>query len=109
MKNLDYELAKKLDKEFNMYKKNLSEKSKDEIIKNAYQLVVKEEIKEELKYMDLYDEEKKILICKDNVLDEFYKDWLDNDTPLGEILEESISESISVMTRYLNKRNKEER
>lgn len=65
MKNLDYELAKKLDKEFNMYKKNLREKSKDEIIKNAYQLIVKEEIKEELKYMDLYDEEKKILICKD--------------------------------------------
>ena len=40
MKNLDYELAKKLDKEFNMYKKNLREKSKDEIIKNAYQLIV---------------------------------------------------------------------
>lgn len=109
MKNLDYELAKKLDKEFNMYKKKLREKSKDEIIKNAYQLVVKEEIKEELKYMDLYDEEKKILICKDNVLDEFYKDWLDCDVTLGESMQNSIEESIATMTRYMGRSNSKER
>lgn len=103
LENLDKKLAEKLDKEFNEFCKNLMKKDKKIIMNKAYEKTVKEEIKDELKNMDLYNKEKQIMIAQDNLLNEFYHDWLDCDTPLGESLRYNLEESIATLTRYKGK------
>lgn len=106
MKNLN-KLDEKLEKEFSTFRKNTKKKSKEEIIDSAYELTVKEELKDTLKGMDLFPLEVTTLLKQKDTLDEFYHDWLNVDTPLGEILEDSISESISMLTRYYHEKPKE--
>lgn len=103
--DLDLALETKLEREFNHFKKGLKKLPKSKILEKAYELVCKEEIKEELKYMELYDAEKEIIFMQDDVLNEFYHDWLDEDTTLGESMQNSISESIATLTRYIGKKN----
>lgn len=73
----------------------------------AYEITVKEEIKNNLKDMDLYPLEVKALLKQNDILNEFYHDWLNVDTPLGEVLENSIEESIAMVTRYYKSKGKE--
>lgn len=103
--NFDYLLEKKLEKEFNAFREKLKTKSPEEIIDNAYELIVKEEIKEELKNMKLHDQEKVIMIDQDDLLTEFYHDWLDTDVPLGDVLKDTLEESVASLTRYYGKQN----
>ena len=107
--DLDEALETMLEREFNHFKKGLKKLPKGKIIEKAYELVCKEEIKEELKYMELHDAEKELMIIRGNVLDEFYKDWLDCDVTFGESMQNSIEESIATMTRYMGRRNLQER
>ncbi len=100
------ELNKKLDEEYKKLCDELKLKSKEEIIERAYELTVKEELKEEIKNMDLYDKEIIIMTEQDDLLNEFYHDWLDIDVPLGEVLRDTIQESIASITRYYKKQNK---
>ena len=102
--NLDDALERKLERELKYFKKELKKLPKEKIIEKAYELVCREEIKEELKYMDLHEVEKEMLILQDDVLGEFYKDWLD-DTSLGESMQNTIGESIATLTKYIGKRN----
>lgn len=101
--DLDLALETMLEREINHFKKGLKKLPKGKIIDKAYELICKEEIKEELKYMELYDEEKKMMLIQGDILDEFYKDWLNEDTQLGESMQNSISESIGMLTRYMGK------
>ena len=103
--NFDYLLEEKLEKEFNTFREKLKTKSPEEIIDKAYELIVKEEIKEELKKMKLHDQEKVIMIDQDDLLTEFYHDWLDTDVPLGDALKEILEESVASLTRYYGKQN----
>jgi len=103
--NFDYLLEKKLEKEFNAFREKLKTKSPEEIIDKAYELIVKEEIKEELKNMKLHDQEKVIMIDQDDLLTEFYHDWLDTDVPLGDVLKDTLEESVASLTRYYGKQN----
>lgn len=107
--DLDEALETMLEREFNHFKKGLKKLPKGKIIERAYELVCKEEIKEELKYIELHDAEKELMVIRGNVLDEFYKDWLDCDVTLGESMQNSIEESIATMTRYMGRRNSKER
>ena len=108
--DLDEALETMLEREFNHFKKGLKKIPKGKIIERAYELVCKEEIKEELKYMELHDAEKELMLIRGNILQEFYNDWLDEDTTLGESMQNSISESIAMMTRYMSKmKNPQER
>ena len=102
--SLSKDFEEKLDKEFNELCEGLQQKTPKEIIDRAYEITVKEEIKEELKYMDLHDKEKFIMFGQKNLLDEFYRDWLDTDVPLGDVLEDTLEESIANMTRYANRK-----
>ncbi len=102
LRNIDL-FERKLDTEFDNYCNLLKRKTADEIIDSAYELVVKQEIKDYLKNMDLFPKEVRILLGQDDILNEFYHDWLNVDTPLGESLENSVSESISMVTRYYDK------
>ena len=103
--NFDFLLEEKLEKEFNTFREKLKTKSPEEIIDKAYELIVKEEIKEELKNMKLHDQEKVIMIDQDDLLTEFYHDWLDTDVPLGDVLKDTLEESVASLTRYYGKQN----
>ena len=107
--DLDDALETMLERELKYFKKGLKRLPKGKIIDKAYELVCKEEIKEELKYMELHDAEKEMMLIQGDILDEFYKDWLDCDVTLGESMQNSIEESIATMTRYMGRRNSKER
>lgn len=102
--SLNRDLEEKLDKEFKELCENLEQKTPREIIDRAYEITVKEEIKEELISMNLHDKEKIIMLGQKNLLNEFYHDWLDTDVSLGEVLEYTLEESIANMTRYANRK-----
>ncbi len=95
-----------LDKEYKKLCDELKRKSKEEIIESSYELTVKEELKEEIKNMDLYDKEILIMTEQKDLLNEFYHDWLDTDVPLGEVLRNTIEESVATITRYYNKQDR---
>ena len=102
--DLDKALERLLDRELKQLKKELKRLPKGKILDKAYELVCKETIKEELEYMELADAEKEMMLIRGNILEEFYHDWLDEDTPLGESMQNSISESIATLTRYMGKK-----
>ena len=101
--DLDNALESMLEREIKHFKKGLKKLPKGKIIDKAYELICKEEIKEELKYMELHDAEKEMMLIQGDILDEFYKDWLNEDAQLGESMQNSISESIGMLTRYMGK------
>ena len=102
--SIDNALERILEKEFEEFKRETLKKSKEEIFESAYEITSKEEIKDTLKYMNLHRAEKEMLILQDDILNEFYHDWLDDDTPLGDSMKPCIEESIAVLTKYIGKR-----
>jgi hypothetical protein len=104
--DLDKILSVKLDKEFDNFCENLKTKTPEEIIEKSYEITVKDELKEEIKNMNLHDKEKAIMIEQNDLLTEFYHDWLDTDVPLGDVLKETLEESVSTLTRYYGKQDK---
>ena len=103
--DLDLALETKLEKEFNYFKKGLKKLPKNKIIEKAYELTAKEEIKDTLINMDLHDAEKEMLFYQDDILNEFYHDWLDCDVPLGDSMQYCIEESVATLTKYMGKKN----
>lgn len=103
LKNLN-KLDEKLDTEYNKFREETREKSKEEILNKAYELTVKDELKETIKGMDLFELEVIAMLDQKDLLNEFYNDWQNTDIPLGEVLETSINESISMLTRYYQRR-----
>lgn len=100
-------LDEKLDNEFTSFCENTKTKSPQEILDSAYEITLKEEIKDSLKSMELYPLEVSALLKQKDILSEFYHDWLNVDTPLGEVLENSIQESLAMVTRYYKSNSKE--
>ena len=84
----------KLNKELKQFKKNLKKKSKNEIMDKAYELTCKEEIKQEL--LNLDDNKKEFLFLQnEDILNEFYSNWLKYDSPLSDSIRDSIDEIIN--------------
>lgn len=106
IKDLTEILNQKLEKEFKDFCDKMEEKKPKEIVKKAYEITVKEELKEEIKNMRLEDKEKAIMIDQNNLLTEFYHDWLNTDVPLGESLRDTLEDSVAMLTRYYGKQNK---
>lgn len=102
--NTDNALDYLLEKEFEKFKENMMKKSKEEIFDSAYEITVKKEIKDELKYMNLHRAEKEMLTLQDDILNEFYYDWLNEDTPLVDSMKHCIEESVSTLTKYIGQR-----
>ena len=94
---LKTEFIEKVEQEYSNLKEKLEKKSPKEIISKSYELVVKEQIKDELKYRNYGINELKALNKKYDVLEEFYQDWLSADGRLGEILENSIDDAIEII------------
>ena len=103
--DIDLALETKLERELNHFKRGLKKLPKNKIIDKAYEITAKEEIKDALINMDLYDAEKEMLFYQDDVLNEFYHDWLDCDVPLGDSMQYCIEESIATLTKYMGKKN----
>ena len=103
--DLDLALETKLEIEFNHFKRGLKKLPKNKIIDKAYEITAKEEIKDTLINMELHDAEKEMLFMQDDVLNEFYHDWLDSDVPLGDSMQYCIEESIATLTKYMGKKN----
>lgn len=102
--DLDLALETKLEREFKAFKKDLKKLPKNKIIDKAYEITAKEEIKDALINMDLHDAEKEMLFYQDDILNEFYHDWLDCDVPLGDSMQYCIEESIATLTKYIGKK-----
>ena len=103
--DLDLALETKLEREFNHFKRGLKKLPKNKIINKAYEITAKEEIKDTLINMELHDAEKEMLFYQDDILNEFYHDWLDCDVPLGDSMQYCIEESIATLTKYMGKKN----
>ena len=103
--DLDLALETKLEREFNHFKRGLKKLLKNKIINKAYEITAKEEIKDTLINMELHDAEKEMLFYQDDILNEFYHDWLDCDVPLGDSMQYCIEESIATLTKYMGKKN----
>jgi len=101
-------LIRKVKDEYADYLNELIEMSKEVIIDKSYETAVKQEFIDELQYSDLYVDEKKALMNRDHLLDEFYNDWLDNDTGLYEALDNSFDETVTYLTRYYNDQKKQQ-
>lgn len=99
-------LNEKLEKEFKEFCEVLKTKTPEEIIERAYEITVKEELKDEIVNMDLHDKEIEIMLEHKDLLAEFYYDWLDCDTPLGESLRENLQESVAIITRYYENKSR---
>ena len=102
--DLDLALETKLKREFKAFKKDLKKLPKNKIIDKAYELISKEEIKDTLLNMDLHEAEKEMLFYQDDILNEFYHDWLDCDVPLGDSMQYCIEESVATLTKYMGKK-----
>ena len=102
--DLDLALETKLEREFNHFKRGLKKLPKNKIIDKAYEITAKEEIKDTLINMELHDAEKEMLFYQDDILNEFYHDWLDCDVPLGDSMQYCIEESIATLTKYIGKK-----
>lgn len=106
IKDLTEILNQKLEREFKDFCDKMEEKKPKEIVKKAYEITVKEELKEEIKNMRLEEKEKAIMIDQNDLLTEFYHDWLNTDIPLGESLRDTLEDSVAMITRYYGKQNK---
>lgn len=102
--DMDLALQIKLEREFKHFKKGLKKLPKSKIIEKAYEITSKEEIKDILINMDLHDAEKEMLFYQDDILNEFYHDWLDCDVPLGDSMQYCVEESIATLTKYMGKK-----
>ncbi|MBR3882126.1 MAG: DUF3848 domain-containing protein [Clostridia bacterium] len=105
--NLDEGLYNKLDNELKEFHGNLLEKGKEEILNSAYEITVKEQIRDILKEMNLHEVEKEILFLRDDLLTELYQDWLHHDSSLREPITDSVDKSISTILRNFRITDKE--
>ena len=105
--NLDEGFYNKLDNELKEFHENLLEKGKEEILNYAYEITVKEHIKDILKEMNLHEVEKEVLFLRDDLLAELYQDWLHYDATLKEPITNSVDKSISTILRNLGIKNEE--
>lgn len=91
------EFIEKIEQEYATLKQVLEQKTPKEIIAKAYELVVKEQIKDELKYRNYDKSELKALLKRKDILEEFYQDWRNADGRLGEVLENTIDDTINII------------
>ncbi len=104
---LKMDLNEKVEQEYASFKKELEQKSPKEIIEKAYELVVKQEIKDELKEKNLTKDELKALLKEKDLLSECYEDWRNSDGRLGEVISYTIDDSIEIIEQEYKKENKQ--
>lgn len=105
--NLYVKLGQKLDKEMIDFRKDIKEKGVDYAIDKAYEITVKNEIKDCILYdKNLSKDEIKALLSRRDLLDETYHDWLKDDGNLREGLNYTLDNSIESITNDYQKGRK---
>lgn len=100
-------LGQKLDKEIIDFRKDIKEKGVDYAIDKAYEITVKNEIKDSILYdKNLSKDEIKALLSRKNLLDETYHDWLKSDGNLRGDLNYTLDNSIESITNDYQKSRK---
>lgn len=90
IEELSNKVYKKLEHEFDMFKESCLSKTKEEILKSAYEIAVKEEIVESFN-SNIYEEEQYLaLLENDNMLENIYQDWMNAESGIHIPIEESI-------------------
>lgn len=90
IEELSNKVYKKLEHEFDMFKESCLTKTKEEILKSAYEIAVKEEIVESFN-SNIYEEEQYLaLLENDNMLENIYQDWMNAEFGIHIPIEESI-------------------
>ena len=98
------ELLEKLEKELEDYKLSVKEKGVDFAIDRAYEITIKQEIINSIKYdQELFDIEIKRLLTREDLLDEMYDDWT------GDNISCSVEETIEIINSKFEKEKDEER
>ena len=87
-------LYQKLDCEYKSFINELKSKECNKIIETSYEKVYKQDINYTLQSMDLDNAYLFKLLTMDNVLDTLYREWLESDFTINNILEESILDSL---------------
>jgi len=101
-------LIKKLETEYQEYVCQIKQEKPEEIIKNAYELVIKEDIVESLKYKNLDANKINALLNRSNVLDDLYNDWKNADvTPVMDHIYDVVKERIEDITEEYVKNKKD--
>ena len=99
-------LSKKLDKEMFDYKQELLKQSPNEIIKNDYELICKQEISDYLCYERNYTKEQlQAVLETNNILGQGYDQWLEFDGGLKEALEWPTDDLVDEITKHYKEKN----
>lgn len=104
--NIDYlkqKLEKKMDNEYEDLVTELKQSTPEKILDRAYELVVKDEIRGQIKNMNLDESELKALIKEPDLLSECYEDWKSADSQLGEIVSYTIIDTIEIIEENYHK------
>lgn len=104
---LKEKLIEKVENEYREFVEELKKKTPEEIIENAYELTSKDEIIGQLKEMTLDEDEIKTMLRKNDLLAQFYSDWLDHDSQLGENISYSMTDTIEIMMNDNNEKIKQ--
>lgn len=95
IEELSNKVYKKLEHEFDMFKESCLSKTKEEILKSAYEIAVKEEIVESFN-SNIYEKEQYLaLLEEDNMLESLYRDWMDSEGGIHVPIEENIDYYLS--------------
>lgn len=102
-------LMKKVEQELFNYKQNLiKNKTPEEIIENAYQINIKEQIKDIMGDFIFSKEQMQILLKTDNILDKLYYKYEHSDGNIWGQLEDNVSEKIGeIFKEYNQDKNKD--
>lgn len=98
---LKQKLIAKFEQEFSNYKEDLiKNKSKEEIIKSAYEITFKEQIVDIISNSNYSEDEIKALLKTDNALENLYKHYLYSDGNVWGKLEDNVDEKVTKITIY---------
>lgn len=96
---MEDKLYEKIEDELKKFKLKVKEKGVEYAIEKAYELTVKQEIIDSIKYdHTLSNSEIKALISKENVLDELYDDWLSSGKNMREDINYSVDTSLEIIS-----------
>lgn len=88
-------LYKKASEEFNTFLSNMKKLPPDEIIEQAYEKVIKQDLLLSLEERELPQEYAYLLYKQEYPLDFLYNEWLHNDLSYNDILRDTIDDCIS--------------
>ena len=96
----------KIEIEFKDFDNEIKKKSPEEVLKFAYEYMIKCEVYEQLNHNDFSNNELKELLKKDNVINNIYEYYLDSDYQVYPVIEDTIYDYIAATMDEVKDKNK---